>query len=89
MKHLAIKVHGRVQGVFYRAEAQERAALLGLTGFSRNEPDGTVTLEVEGSEPILEKFLDWCKKGSRRAQVEKVEYCYHENLKNFTGFTIQ
>ncbi len=89
MKHLNITVTGQVQGVFYRAEAKERAVELGLTGFTQNEADGSVTLEVEGTEPVLEKFLDWCREGSRMARVEKVEYLYQDDLKNFTDFTIQ
>ena len=89
MKHLSIKVHGRVQGVFYRAEAGEKATELGLFGFAKNAPDRTVTLEAEGPEPVLEKFLDWCRQGPRMAHVEKVEYLYTDDLKNFTNFSIQ
>ena len=89
MKHLSIKVHGRVQGVFYRAESREKAVELGLTGFAKNAPDRTVTLEAEGPELVLEKFLDWCRQGSRMAHVEKVEYLYTDDLQNFTDFRIQ
>ncbi len=89
MKHLSITVSGRVQGVFYRAEAKERALELGLTGFARNEPDGSVSIEAEGPEAVLEKFLEWCKSGPRMSHVENVEYLYDDDLKNFTDFKIQ
>ena len=45
MKRLTIKVSGKVQGVFYRATANEFATQLGLTGIVRNEPDGSVYLD--------------------------------------------
>lgn len=45
MKHISIRIYGRVQGVGFRVSAQKKADELGITGFVRNEPDGTVYLE--------------------------------------------
>lgn len=42
MKHLNMKIYGRVRGVFFRSSARKRAILLGISGFARNDPDGTV-----------------------------------------------
>jgi acylphosphatase len=72
-RHLSIRVYGRVQGVFFRQTAKEKALRLGLTGFARNEPDGTVRIEVEGHATSLERFLDWCEVGPPGARVERVE----------------
>jgi acylphosphatase len=72
MKHLKIRVHGKVQGVYYRATTVEMAKLHGVYGFVRNEKDGTVYIEVEGEEENIKKFVAWCYIGSERAVVEKV-----------------
>ncbi len=73
MKRWIIRVHGRVQGVFYRQTAMEKAQQLGITGFARNEPDGTVYIEAEGEENTLSRFLEWCWIGSPSARIDNVE----------------
>lgn len=88
MRHVNIKVHGRVQGVLYRSSGQNEAIRLGLTGFARNEPDGTVYFEAEGDEEGLKKFLDWCCRGPRFAKVERVDYNFNDKLKKFSKFNI-
>lgn len=86
-KHLNIRVHGRVQGVFFRSSAKHSAKKLGIRGFVRNEPDGTVYIEAEGDEENLERFLGWCRKGPPFARVDKVEM-EEEVFKNFADFSI-
>lgn len=86
-KHLNIKVHGLVQGIFFRATAKEQADKLGITGFARNEFDGSVYIEAEGEENELEKFVKWCHIGPSMAQVKSVEIS-KGSLKNFTEFEI-
>lgn len=71
MKHLNIKVYGVVQGVFFRASTKQEADRLGVRGFVRNEPDGSVCIEAEATEAILEQFVAWCKHGPPRARVDK------------------
>lgn len=73
LKHLNIRVVGAVQGVFYRKAAQDTARDLGLTGFARNEPDGSVYIEVEGDPSKLEEFVAWCNEGSEGATVTNVQ----------------
>jgi acylphosphatase len=85
-KHIAIRVHGKVQGVFFRASTQEKAQELGLTGFVRNEPDGTVYLEAEGDTEALKKLEQWVHQGPRHARVEKVEVEEKEELEGFEEF---
>lgn len=87
MKHLNIKIHGKVQGVFFRVSTKEKADNLGLVGFVRNEADGTVYIEVEGEEGRINEFLEWCQEGSRNSQVDKVEFEKGE-IKEFNDFSI-
>ncbi len=85
IKHLNIRVTGLVQGVFYRATANLKATQLGLTGFVRNERDGAVYIEVEGTADKLAMFTIWCQQGPTGARVEKVETAEGE-VKAFERF---
>ncbi len=89
LKHLNIKVFGRVQGVFFRHTAKQKAKELNIIGFARNESDSSVYIEAEGKEENLKKFLDWCHQGSAFAEVEKVEFEFKPEIKNFNDFVIQ
>jgi len=66
-------VHGRVQGVFFRASTEETARSLGITGWVRNCPDGTVEIHAEGSRDRLDRLIAWCHEGPPRAEVQKVD----------------
>lgn len=67
-----VVVRGEVQGVFYRARAQEEAERLGVRGWVRNEPDGTVRAHLEGEPAAVEQMVAWCHEGSPRARVAEV-----------------
>lgn len=69
-----IKVKGKVQGVFYRSTAQAKAKELGLSGWVKNEEDGSVAIEAEGEEQKLLKLVDWCREGPGAAIVNDVDY---------------
>ncbi len=73
MKHLKIKVTGKVQGVWFRANTKEKANELGLSGFVKNEPDGSVYIEVSGKNNLLDDFIKWLKKGPELARVDSIE----------------
>jgi acylphosphatase len=86
IKSFSITVRGKVQGVFFRASAKEKADELDLKGFAKNEMDGSVYLEVQGDEDNLEDFIHWCQRGPTYARVEAcdvTEIEYREGLKNF------
>ncbi|MBI4049315.1 MAG: acylphosphatase [Candidatus Doudnabacteria bacterium] len=85
MRHLNIKVYGRVIDVDFRHAAKRLAESLGITGFARNAHDGTVFMEAEGEEEALAQFTDWCKVGSKYARVDKIEVSGGE-LKGFRDF---
>ena len=72
-KRVRVRVSGRVQGVFFRAEARTRAESRGLTGWIRNAPDGTVEAVFEGDADGVRSLVDWCRRGPRGAQVAGVE----------------
>jgi acylphosphatase len=87
MRRYKITVTGKVQGVFFRDTARQVATRLGLSGFARNEPDGSVHIEVEGDEVALSKFLKWCTEGSQYAKVQSVTHGEHEPIGHH-GFEI-
>lgn len=85
MKHIAIHIRGRVQGVFYRASTEQQARALGVNGFVRNEADGSVYIEAEGEEQAVEALVSWCRQGPPRANVEHVDVT-EISPRNFTDF---
>ena len=87
IKHISILISGKVQGVFFRASAKEKADELGIKGFARNQPDGRVYIEAEGDSEKLILFKTWCKSGPRGAQVEHTEV-KEGDLQNFSDFSI-
>lgn len=87
-KHISIKVSGRVQGVYYRASTHEEAQRLGLKGFVKNEPDGSVYIEAEGDDAVLNALVAWCKQGPPAAHVTNVEI-QKGIWKGFTEFAVK
>lgn len=68
-----VTVTGLVQGVFFRAEAQRQAHRLGVAGWVRNEPDGSVAAHVEGEPDAVEAMVAWCREGPPQARVDGVD----------------
>ncbi len=66
-------VSGRVQGVFYRATARERARELGLRGYARNLADGRVEVLACGDQASVDAFVGWLWTGATAAKVTAVE----------------
>ena len=62
-----------MQGVFFRASAEREAARLRVAGFARNERDGSVTVEVEGTIEAVAAMEAWCRIGPPRAEVTRVD----------------
>ncbi|MEO8069501.1 MAG: acylphosphatase [Flavobacteriales bacterium] len=71
--HLDLWITGLVQGVRYRQTAVERATALGLKGYAKNLPDGSVRIEAEGKEEALDAFVAWCRTGPSLARVDQVK----------------
>ncbi|MBI2121574.1 MAG: acylphosphatase [Candidatus Sungbacteria bacterium] len=88
-KRATIRVVGIVQGVMYRQNARRKAASLGLLGWIKNEPDGSVQIIAEGSKNEITKFLEWCKRGTPWAEVEEVLCDWGEITGEFKSFEIK
>ena len=85
-----VKVHGRVQGVFFRDFTCQRARELGVTGYVSNLPDGKiVAVQAEGEKAALEKLISHLKTGPPGATIEKLNVSWSEYRGNYTGFGIR
>ena len=73
IRRVHARVRGRVQGVAYRASTRHEAQRLGLVGWVRNLPDGSVELEAQGDAEVVERLLAWCRKGPSLARVTSVD----------------
>jgi acylphosphatase len=81
-------VHGRVQGVWFRASVRDRARAHGVAGWARNRPDGTVEVALEGPSDAVERVVRFCATGPPDAVVERIEVA-DEALQHEAGFTIR
>ena len=84
VKHL--RIHGLVQGVFFRETMRRQAEMLGVTGWVCNCFDMSVEAMVQGNPEALHAIIEWVHRGPDRAQVERVEI--DEGEGNFTRFEI-
>ena len=73
MKRLRATVRGRVQGVGFRASAAREARRLQLSGWVRNQLDGTVEVLAEGDDAAADSFLAWLRRGPSLAHVTGVD----------------
>ncbi len=73
MKKIKISVKGKVQGVFFRSETNKKANKLGLNGWVKNEPDGTVTIMAAGDESQLKELIKWCAQNPGHSDVSNIE----------------
>jgi len=87
MKNYRIRITGKVQGVFFRASTFRMANEFELTGWVKNENDGSVLISVDGQTAKLNQLLDWCKEGPEFARVYSVDFQVGEPV-GFTGFAI-
>lgn len=71
--NVVFRVHGRVQGVGFRWWTRRTASRLGLTGFVRNLPDGTVEVRARGPSDALQELEDSLHEGPSSARVRRVE----------------
>lgn len=72
VKAVDVLITGYVQGVFFRSRARDEAAYLGVSGWVRNEPDGTVAAHFEGDDQAVDQLVEWCHDGPPSAVVERV-----------------
>ncbi|GIO22674.1 acylphosphatase [Oceanobacillus sp. J11TS1] len=90
MRYIAISVRGRVQGVGFRYFTQHTATDCNITGWVKNEADGSVYIEAYGGDENIDLFLDKIKKGpSRFAKVSDLSVKEYAEDPEFTSFDIK
>ena len=83
-----VTVRGMVQGVWFRDSCRRVALAAGVSGWVRNELDGSVAAVLEGAAADVEHVVEWMRKGPRRAVVEAIEVSAVEPA-GLTGFVIR
>jgi len=73
MRRLHLVIHGRVQGVGFRAFVEHKADRLGLEGWVRNRRDGTVEAAFAGPEQAVTAALEACRSGPRHSHVDMID----------------
>ncbi|HXF79091.1 MAG TPA: acylphosphatase [Usitatibacter sp.] len=68
-----LRVHGRVQGVFFRESMRLEAERLGIAGWVCNRRDGTVEAVVHGTPQAVERITEWARRGPADADVTSVD----------------
>ncbi len=87
--HFKALVHGRVQGIYYRAFASRAAKSLSLKGYVRNVSNGDVEAEAEGKKGLLEELLRRLKEGPDGAEVVKIDVTWAEYTGKYSAFDVR
>jgi acylphosphatase len=87
MERRHVVVHGFVQGVGFRFAVERAARSRGLSGWVKNRADGTVEAVFEGELEDVEALVDFCRRGPRGAEVERVEAAA-ESAEGLAGFHV-
>lgn len=82
-------IHGRVQGVFFRASTRQTAESLGLKGWVRNLPLMRVEAVFQGPEEKVKEAIDWCHQGPPGARVTRVEVKWDAPHSDLQGFEVR
>jgi len=89
IKRVRAIVTGQVQGVYFRTYTQDEAQKLGLAGWVRNLPDGSVEATIEGEADKVDKLVAWLSTGSPLAEIKGVETFDEEPLHEQSAFNIR
>ena len=81
-------ISGRVQGVFFRLETKQAAQRYGVSGWVKNQIDGTVAAVFEGSKENVDAILEWCKQGPPHAKVAHVDVAWEDYKGEFKSFEV-
>lgn len=83
-----IFVSGRVHGVCFRADTQQIAREIGLTGWVKNLLNGKVEIVVEGEKEKVKQMVDWVKHGPPAAKVNNIDIQWQEYIGEFKNFYV-
>ena len=89
MPAITAVITGRVQGVGFRYTTQAMGEQLGLVGWVRNQPDGSVATWAQGSDDALARFTTYLEHGPRGARVTAVEVAAEEPDLTMRGFQVR
>lgn len=84
-----VEIRGRVQGVFFRAFTRDVGDRLGLGGWVRNLPDGSVEAVFEGEKTAVAEAIRICRRGPPASRVDDVDVRWEEYRGEFGAFTIR
>ena len=87
-KRVRLIIEGRVQGVWFRDSTRRQAVRLGVSGWVRNRPDGTVEVLAKGPEDQVQKLVAWCHHGPTAARVSHVHEYPDAGVGEFDAFDI-
>lgn len=73
-------IHGRVQGVGYRAWTGSTARAMGLNGWVRNRVDSTVEAVFIGDTAVIEQMVEACHQGPMAARVDSIKRTEWDDL---------
>lgn len=88
-RRVQLRITGLVQGVSYRASAQDEARRLGVRGWVRNLENGDVEAVAEAEPTVLEQFIAWCRRGPSEAEVEAVTVTDVPASESFSSFEVR
>jgi acylphosphatase len=89
MKALHLMIHGRVQGVWFRASTKEVADRLKIQGWVRNTPDGSVETHIQGENKAVTEMLAWCYQGPAGARVDMIDVTEVKAQSEYKTFSIR
>jgi acylphosphatase len=84
-----VRVTGQVQGVNFRSSTKNEADALGLCGWVRNRPDGSVEAVIEGPKAQVQQLVDWCRCGPDRARVDALHVDWQSATGEFPDFALR
>lgn len=88
LKQLQLVVRGRVQSVYFPASAQREARRLGIGGWVKLRPDGTLEILAEGEETAIRELYAWAQRGPSAARVDRVDTRWRSYTGEFVDFRI-
>lgn len=89
MKQVRAIASGRVQGVWYRARTRDKAVALGVTGYVRNLPDGTVEIVARGEDSQVDALMEWARQGPPMAEVSGLQIRETPEGEEFSTFEVR
>lgn len=88
-ERMVVAISGNVQAVGYRYFARKAAVRLGVVGWVRNDPEGTVSVLAEGPKDTLEAFAEQLEKGPIAADVDEIDVRWEPATGRFDKFSVE